>query len=367
MGGIFGSMAGLVLGAIIGAMGARIGKQFGVPTLFGAVSIWLAFCVVPLLLCKAFKPAWRFLAYIGVGAAYLTLLHWHIDRRDLGEFFPWSLSALAFGIVLGTFLEPIRLARGGSTEGYASRGVMVGGGFMAYGNRNALFLAVGFVLGFAADIVSLGRQRVGATIGGLLGGAISAFAFSVILASFCDSGAAYLFFGSVWNITRAGTVLGAISGAASGFLTALIREQQERIRLHLFASTPDRLPDWVDFYYLPKFREPGRREAERRCVISVTPTAAVEIGRAAKGMQSWRVRVRLEVFRDSSGMPKEFRNRIDLDSKIYPEIDLIDESQGVPVVVDRRSADHLEGYIFGLGQGNRWDFMLAIGGVKNNQ
>jgi Fe-S cluster assembly iron-binding protein IscA len=68
-------------------------------------------------------------------------------------------------------------------------------------------------------------------------------------------------------------------------------------------------------------------------------------------MKGWHVRVRIEVFRDESGMPTAFKNRVDLDPDIYPEIDLIDESQGVPVVVDRRSADYLGGFVLDWGQG----------------
>lgn len=108
-------------------------------------------------------------------------------------------------------------------------------------------------------------------------------------------------------------------------------------------SVPVRIPDWADSYYLPKFRDVGRREPERRQVIMVTPAAVARIRSTAAGTGAWYVRARVEVFRDAGEMPTGFKNRVEVVTDIYPEFDLIDDSQGVPVVVDRRSAEFLGG------------------------
>ena len=86
-------------------------------------------------------------------------------------------------------------------------------------------------------------------------------------------------------------------------------------------------------------------------MIAVTPAAQEQIRSAAMGMKGWHVRVRVEIFRDGRGTPAGFKNRVDLDPEVYPEIDLIDESQGIPVLVDRRSADFLEGGVLDWVEG----------------
>jgi len=165
-----------------------------------------------------------------------------INSRDLGAFYPWILAALPFGIVLRAFFEPIRLAHGGSTEDYAARGVTVAGGMIGFGNRSAVFLAAGFVLGMIADALALGRQRIGAVVAGLLGGGLSALAFSSIVAWRGDVNVAELFFGSAWNIAWACTAVGAATGAASGWWAGWLREKQQQRHEELFENNASRAP-----------------------------------------------------------------------------------------------------------------------------
>jgi hypothetical protein len=233
MGSLFASGATLMLSGLVGAVGAAVGNLIGWPTLVGSLFVWLAFWVLPLAFIMPVRPVWRFLAATVAGAAYLALFQWYIHQRDIGTFYPWILTALPFGIVLGAFFEPIRLARGGSTEGYVDRGLTVAGGIVAYGNRNAMFLAAGYFLGLIADIFSLGRHRIGAAMGGLLGGGLTALAFSSLVAWRGDVSVADLFLGSVWNIAWAGTALGAGTGALSGCWAGLIRERQQQRHDHL--------------------------------------------------------------------------------------------------------------------------------------
>src|SRR5262249_46254486 len=142
-----GSVAASIPGALVGAVGASLGSRFGWPMLVGSLVVWFVFWVLPLMVLMPKRPWWRFLAVLGAGAAYLALFQWHVHQRDLGTFYPWILAVLPFGIVLGTSFEPLRLAHGGSTEEYVNRGVTIAGGAVAYGDRAALILATGSILG----------------------------------------------------------------------------------------------------------------------------------------------------------------------------------------------------------------------------
>lgn len=213
-GNVIGGMAALVVGGFVGALGARVGRSFGYPSLVGSAVIWLTFWVLPLAGLMRIRPVMRFLVTVLAGAGFLALLQWRIGQRDIGQFYPWILSALPFGIVLGTFFEPIRLASDGGTETYTGR-------------RSEWFLTIGFVLSLIADIFAAGQKRLGATISGFLGGGLSALAFSAVVASRGNVTVAELFFGSVWNIAWAATALGALTGAISGQIAGSIRERQE--------------------------------------------------------------------------------------------------------------------------------------------
>lgn len=91
----------------------------------------------------------------------------------------------------------------------------------------------------------------------------------------------------------------------------------------------------------------GRREPERRAVVVVTPEAAARVRAAAAGagFGRWYVRVRVDVTRFDGLIPAEFQNRVDIDTVVDPEADYLDESQGVPVAVDRRTARYVEGVV----------------------
>jgi hypothetical protein len=240
MGCLIGSVGTMILSGLVGAVGAGIGSRFGRPMLVGSIVVWLAFWVLPLMFLMSLRPWWRFVAVISAGAAYLALFQWHIHQRDIGTFYPWVLTAVPFGIVLGTFFEPIRLAHGGSTEDYVQRGITVTEGMIAYGNGRAFILACGCILGLVADVFSFGRPRIGAMLGGLLGGGLFALASSSMVASRGDTSVASLFLGSNWNIAWAGTALGAVTGAVSGWWAALIRETQQR-RLQLLLENDEPL------------------------------------------------------------------------------------------------------------------------------
>jgi hypothetical protein len=90
-----------------------------------------------------------------------------------------------------------------------------------------------------------------------------------------------------------------------------------------------------------QFLARGRREPERRTVITVELAAAAEIRRAAVGLGRWVVRVRTVVTGFDGVRPTGFQDRVDLDTEVDPEADFFDDSQGVPVAVDRRTADYL--------------------------
>jgi Fe-S cluster assembly iron-binding protein IscA len=126
------------------------------------------------------------------------------------------------------------------------------------------------------------------------------------------------------------------------------------------AKATGRIPDWADSFYLPKFRDVGRREPERRRVITVTPSAVKSIQKSAGETTDWYVRVRIEVFRDGGGMPTGFRDKVEAVEDAYPEFDLLDDSQGVSVLVDRRSADYLEGTTLDWIRGEDGRFGLGL-------
>lgn len=237
MGGMLGAMGPLILSGLVGHVGTLLGRFCGgYPTLGGSVVTWLLFWFLPLWMLTSLKPLWRLVTGAVAGAVYVGMLQWHIHQRDIGDFYPWILTALPFGIVLGTMFEPLRLAKGGTTATYVDRGITITSGFITYGNRAEMFLMIGYILGMIADLVSLGRPRIGATFGGLLGGGVSALTTSSVVAWRGDVQVADLFLGSVWNIAWACTTLGALTGAVSGCWAALIRERQQARRLLLIAT-----------------------------------------------------------------------------------------------------------------------------------
>ena len=85
----------------------------------------------------------------------------------------------------------------------------------------------------------------------------------------------------------------------------------------------------------------GHREPERRAVVRVTPAAAVEIRRVTAGLGQWVVRVQTVVTGFDGIAPAGFQDRVDVDNAADPETDYLDETQGIPVVVDRRTAAFL--------------------------
>jgi hypothetical protein len=85
----------------------------------------------------------------------------------------------------------------------------------------------------------------------------------------------------------------------------------------------------------------GRRDPERRAVIAVTPAAAAEVRRAATHLSGWVVRVQLVVTAFDGIRPTHFQERVDIDTRVDPETDYLDDAHGVPVAVDRRTAAYM--------------------------
>jgi hypothetical protein len=229
MGGMLGSLGAAFVGGLVGAIGATIGQRCGGWSMLGGtLAVWGMVWVLPVSILLARRPVWRFLAVVAAGALYPALLVWFIGHRDLGTFYPWVLAALPLGIVLGVVSEPVRLAHGGSTEQCARRGLILAGGVAFYGNHNAAFLVVGYMLGLVGEVLSLGHERPGAAIAGLLGGGAVALAVSSLVAWRGDTAVAEWFFGSKWNIAWAGAAVGAMAGAIGGWRAASIRERQRQ-------------------------------------------------------------------------------------------------------------------------------------------
>jgi hypothetical protein len=237
VGGWLGSFVAMLFGAIVGALGAKLGNLCGLPALTGSTLVVALFWLIPLWVLISPRPLWRFVVFCAVGLIWISLLQWHVHERDIGAFYPWVVMALPFGIVLGAYVETIRLARGGSTKCYRDPGGNLTGAVLGYGN-NAYILAAGGVVGLIADILSLGCKRFGAPISGLLAGGLTALTAALVVAwrGHGDEGVSELCFGSVWYIVWAGTALGAINGAISGHWARRIRE----------TASP---PDWTSMEY----------------------------------------------------------------------------------------------------------------------
>jgi hypothetical protein len=216
-GALLGGVAVLILAGILGRVGEKLSESAGFSgTLGGCIVIWTLYLLLPLLLMLK-RRNWLLIAVFSlVGAAYLWGLHLRIDRKDIGIFYPWILSALPFGICLGTFFEPIRLARGGNADEYKDKPrVFVSSSLIYLGKHNQLTM-IATVL---ADIVSaLNRQRPGAVLAGALGGGLVAGLFGALVAWRGDATVADLF-GSSWNIAYMAAGLGILSGGFAGFFS----------------------------------------------------------------------------------------------------------------------------------------------------
>jgi Fe-S cluster assembly iron-binding protein IscA len=89
----------------------------------------------------------------------------------------------------------------------------------------------------------------------------------------------------------------------------------------------------------------GRREPERRSIIAVAPAAAAEVRRAAAHLSAWVVRIQIVVTAFDGIRPTTFQERVEIDTRVDPETDYLDDTHGVPVVVDRRTAQYMAGAI----------------------
>ncbi len=223
-GATLGGMAVLLLGGIVGRLGEKAGEQIGVSgTVTGCLTIWCLFGCLPLFLVRSVGRWYDRLVVLSAGGLYLWALHFWIGGRDIGRFYPWILSALPFGISLGTFYEPIRLARGGETESYRDAPGFAREIYSYRGNHLreiALFVA--------ALVSIINRNRLGAMLGGALCGGLVAFGVCAFVVWRGDNNVAQLFFGSLWTIAYAGTSVGVIAGGSSGLIAWSIRNQQEQ-------------------------------------------------------------------------------------------------------------------------------------------
>jgi hypothetical protein len=225
-GALLGGMSVLLLAGILGRVGEKLSESGGFSgPLGGSVVIWTLYLFLPLLLILKRRHWLLVVVFSLIGAAYLWGLHTRVDRKDIGIFYPWILSALPFGICLGTFFEPIRLARGGNADEYKDKPrVFVSSSLIYFGKHNQLTM-IATVL---ADIVSaLNRQRLGAVLAGALGGGLVAGLFGALVAWRGDATVAELF-GSSWNIAYVTAGMGILSGGFAGFFSWSIREKQQK-------------------------------------------------------------------------------------------------------------------------------------------
>lgn len=227
VGGLIGATSALFFGALVGLGGYQIGEACGGwGVVGGAVVVWLLYWIAPVYLLLPLMPWWRFALVLLGGTVYLVAMQWHIQNRDIGDLYRWILTALPFGIVLGTIFEPLRLAEGGDTKFYAERSLMVTSYSVAYGNNKEYLLAIAAIIGAIAQIASAGSERIAAALSGLVAGALIALGPSALLSWRGDVAVADLFFGSAWNIAWACTVISATAGAVGGYVSAVRHEEQ---------------------------------------------------------------------------------------------------------------------------------------------
>jgi hypothetical protein len=141
---------------------------------------------------------------------FALFLDWYIPRRLDWPLYRWALSGTAFGILLGSYLEPIRLVRGGKIEASGRGWIIVG---------------IGAIL--ASVVKLLDGRRVGSALGGMVGGAIGGLGASTILAAVGGKEAAE-WLGNYLVIPTCGTLLGALGGACSGWVAWSIAEAGAR-------------------------------------------------------------------------------------------------------------------------------------------
>jgi hypothetical protein len=225
MGAGLGGMVSIVLGGILGRVGEKVGESIGLSgTLGGCFVVWCLFLLLPLVLILN-RHQWLLgFSWCVAGAAYLWGLHGWIDRKDIGIIYPWVLSTLPFGICLGAFYEPIRLARGGETDSYKTTRVHVSSSFIYVGRRN-YFVDIARLLAFVISLIN--RHRPGAMFAGAFCGGLTAFLIGALVASRGDAAVTNLF-GSTWNIAYASAGMGALSGGGGGWFAWSIRDRQNQ-------------------------------------------------------------------------------------------------------------------------------------------
>ena len=220
-----GGMASIIMGGILGRVGEKLGESIGVSgTLGGCFVVWCLFLLLPLFSLLNRRQWLLGFSCCVAGAAYLWGLHGWIDRKDIGIIYPWVLSTLPFGICVGAFYEPIRLARGGETDSYKTTRVHVSSSFIYVGRRN-YFVEIAKLLAFVISLIN--RHRPGAMLAGAFCGGLTAFLIGALVASRGDAAVANLF-GSTWNIAYACAGLGALAGGCGGWFAWSIREHQKQ-------------------------------------------------------------------------------------------------------------------------------------------
>lgn len=191
-----------IASALLGGVGARTGDQFGEfgLSLGGAVGTALAGACLPFVMVGSIKPWYRVVVWFLACLLFALALDWVIPRRLDWPVYRWVLGGTSFGILIGGFYEPIRLARGGQIEALG---------------KGKLLVEIAETL---ASIVKLfNDQCVGSVVAGALGGAIGGVWTCGIVAAFGGKEAAE-WLGSYLVIPLGGAFLGALGGGLGGSL-----------------------------------------------------------------------------------------------------------------------------------------------------
>jgi hypothetical protein len=132
---------------------------------------------------------------------FALMLDWLIPSLFNWPIFRWALGGTGFGILIGSYCEPIRLVRGGAIEA---------------SGRGRYFVAIAVVLATVIKLFNGGHA--GSVFAGMIGGAIGGLWASAMLAAFGGNEAAE-WLGSYLVIPIVGALLGALGGGCAGWVS----------------------------------------------------------------------------------------------------------------------------------------------------
>lgn len=197
VGGLLAAFASALVGGLAAQAGGQWG-EFGI-SLGGAVGTAFAGVCLPLALARSLRPWHRTGAWCLAGLLFALMLDRYIPPRFDWSMYRWALGGTPFGILLGSYCEPIRLVRGGKIEATG---------------KGQIFVDIAVIL--ASVVKLLYGRHVGSVLAGMVGGTLGGFWVSTIVAGVGGKEAGE-WLGSYLVIPMCGALLGALGGSCGGW------------------------------------------------------------------------------------------------------------------------------------------------------